>query len=262
MLKTERSGDIDLPARREVKQQRFLDEPCFDYFPAKHQAPLCWGCFLPIFGDRPDMFDGDLSTCSAEDEEDSFRGNTDRPSTHYPIPYCRSNTSVEHDNRGPQGTSIRRESSSLLVTLPSPVSCQAENGIFQETSSHHEAGAEEIWENDEPPELISSDTTSVRDLSSVAAADSHLFDAVDYSDAYTGDIINCNIVGGIKIQAVLHQAGMRIPFAATIPFPRADNPPFSGLEARPLSAEHEVLIRGKIQIGAQELPFNLSSVVQ
>ena len=44
-----------------------IDEKTFEEFPFNQEGPLCWSCFLPIFGNRPDMFDGDLGLASQEE---------------------------------------------------------------------------------------------------------------------------------------------------------------------------------------------------
>lgn len=249
-----------LHARLATQRRSSSSKPCIEYWPEKHQAPLCWGCFLPIFGNRPGMFDGDLSNYFTDDDERSMYENTPEHPAHYPTESLCCNLLSEHDTCGPQGVARIRETTSPLVTVPSPVSCHAEH--IQETPTYNDTDAQESWEDFEPPELTFSDATSVNDPSSVNTTNSPHIDDAECSQAHTGDIINCNIVGGIQIQAVLHQAGMRIPFAATIPFPRADNAPFSGLEAHPLAKEQEVSVVGQLQVGVQKIPFGFSSAVE
>ena len=186
--------------------------------------------------------------------KDSFHKNSHKYSANYLAGSCCCNSLLEHDTYGLQAAPINRVTSSSLVTIPFPVSYQAENRIVREMSPHNKANAKESWEDNEPPEFTFSDATSIEDPSSVNAADSYHLDEVNCGHAYTRDIINCNILDRIKFQAVLHQAGTQIPFAATTPFPRAENAPFSRLKARPVLKEQEVSIIGQLQSEYRSFP--------
>ena len=151
---------------------------------------------------------------------------------------------------------------SPLVTIPSPVSILTDDNAVQQEQQYDVIPAVQSWDEDEVPELTFSDVTLGEDESHTERAGSHHLDGLDDNERYTGDIINCNIVGGIEIQAVLQQGGMEIPFAATIPFPRARNARYNGLEARPFSTGLDVTVLGKLQVGVQKLSFEFTSAVQ
>jgi hypothetical protein len=87
------------------RRKERLQSSTSDFVPvhdqSNQQAVLCWSCFLPIFGNNPDMFDGDHIACSQIVEEE---------------PIC-SNWRYQDDP-----FQYREIKSPLLVTIPSPVS--------------------------------------------------------------------------------------------------------------------------------------------
>jgi hypothetical protein len=237
------------------REQSTTNEPFFDYLSSNHQASLCWSCFLPIFGNRPDMFDGDLVHCTGDDNEEPICHNTRchfADATGLPC-YGRSSsdneisTSFEH-----------RRSGSPLVTIPSPV-------LVTTNEQHHHVSIPDHWSCQEVPGLMSTDLTPNRGSSSGGSCRLNYATTLNDVDnmGKPGENTKDRVSGRpAEIRGMLKQGDIQMSFAAPIASPQVEGSNADDIKAYAFSTEEKITIAGQIQIGDQILNFNTTSALQ
>lgn len=238
-----------LPVQDDMaKHTPSIDEKTFEEFPFNQEGPLCWPCFLPIFGNRPDMFDGGLGLASQEEApicqniEDRCKRNSDVGSSQghngMHASSCLDSITANTDKEG---------LSPVIVT--SPVATHP-NGHF--IKQEHTGDPSPLTGNCDIKEA-SDEMLSVTDQDGINSA--QYLDGLESSTRYCSSIYDSNIIGGMEVRVVVQQGDMEIPFAASIPFPFARNAWYKGFEASPLCAGADVTVHGSIKVGSQDLFF-------
>lgn len=238
-----------------------IEQPDFVYSSFNQEAPLCWSCFLPIFGNRPDMFDGDLLLDSAEDNEVSRCQNVRDQSTQT----CDSSSSRSYECMQsfltPNLVISKADNEDYpLVTGPSPVTMSPSRDSMKQEQTSDAMSFLSDWKIEKTPDLDFSVATEDGE-SSMECDESLCLDRLDESGPDTSDIYKSNIVGGMEVRMILQQGDMEIPFLARIPFPYARNAWYKGLESTPLSIGSDISVLGRVKIGGQILSFKSRSKV-
>jgi hypothetical protein len=234
------------------RERSTTNEPFFDYLSSNHQASLCWSCFLPIFGNRPDMFDGDLVHCTGGDNEEPICHNTRCHFADTTRPPCCSRSSSNNEI----STSFEhRRSGSPLVTIPSPV-------LVNTNEEHHHVSTSDHWGCQEVPGLMFTDFSANRSSSSDGSCHSTGLNDVDNMGKPVENTKDCVSGRPVGIRGMLKQGNMQTPFAATIASPQVEGSLADDIKACAFSTEEKITIVGQIQIGDQILSFDTTSALQ